>query len=325
MSVDKFGRHSSGQIYTEPGVSVRYVNNNFIRRDGSNEVEGDLSMNIHKITNLSDPENHQDATNKRFVENNFVGKNSTSRTIDAENMKITNLSEPIEPEDATTRGYVKNFTRNNFLRLDGTNNMEGDLNVDNKIINLSDPTDDGDVINKSYLESTTNNFLMRDGFDSMGGDLNLSNNKIVNVANPTSAQDAVTKHYADSRKPLIEIWAQENGPLNAGEYEWSFGSGDLYTLAKCGYCMPAAGRILRGSMSSVNGANASGDARVAIVINGQVTRNFITKLDGFYSFTDSPYYPPTELGMNDRINFQTKWNTANATNNIVSLLIELDL
>ena len=29
MSVDKFGRHSSGQIYTEPGVSVRYVNNNF--------------------------------------------------------------------------------------------------------------------------------------------------------------------------------------------------------------------------------------------------------------------------------------------------------
>ena len=55
MSVDKFGRHSSGQIYTEPGVSVRYVNNNFIRRDGSNEVEGDLSMNTHKITNLSEP------------------------------------------------------------------------------------------------------------------------------------------------------------------------------------------------------------------------------------------------------------------------------
>ena len=83
------------------------------------------------------------------------------------------------------------------------------------------------------------------------GDLNLSNNKIVNVANPTSAQDAVTKHYVDSRKPLITIWAQENGPLNDGEYEWSFGSGDLYTLAKCGYCMPTSGRILRGSLSSV--------------------------------------------------------------------------
>ena len=197
MSVDKFGRHSSGQIYTEPGVSVRYVNNNFIRRDGSNEVEGDLSMNTHKITNLS---------------------------------------EPIEPHDAKTRGYVKNFTRYNFLKLDGTNNMEGDLNADNhKIINLSDPSDDGDVINKSYLESATNNLFRRDGSDSIGGELNLSNNKIVNVTNPTLAQDAVTKHYADSRKPLI--WAQEVDPLNAGEYEWSFGSGDC-TYAECGYCMP---------------------------------------------------------------------------------------
>ena len=96
--------------------------------------------------------------------------------------------------------------------------MEGDLNVDNhKIINLSDPTDDGDVINKRYLESTT--------FRRDGADLNLSNNKIVNVANPTSDQDVTTKQYVDSRNPLITIWAQENGPLNAGEYEWSFGSG----------------------------------------------------------------------------------------------------
>ena len=68
MSVDKFGRHSSGQIYTEPGVSVRYVNNNFIRRDGSNEVEGDLSMNTHKITNLAEPINFRDAVNKRYVD-----------------------------------------------------------------------------------------------------------------------------------------------------------------------------------------------------------------------------------------------------------------
>ena len=68
MSVDKFGRHSSGQIYTEPGVSVRYINNNFIRRDGSNEVEGDLSMNTHKITNLAEPINFRDAVIKRYVD-----------------------------------------------------------------------------------------------------------------------------------------------------------------------------------------------------------------------------------------------------------------
>ena len=281
MSVDKFGRHSSGQIYTEPGVSVRYVNNNFIRRDGSNEVEGELSMNNHKLVNLS---------------------------------------EPTEAQDAATRGYVKNFTRNNFLKIDGTNNMEGDLNVNNhKIINLSDPVDDGDVINKRYLESTT--------FRRDGEDLNLSNNKIVNLSEPNSDQDAATKQYVDSRKPLITIWAQENGPLNAGEYEWSFGSGDLYTLAKCGYCMPAAGRILRGSICSVTdtpNAGPSPTALVDITINGQRTRRGITKTNIDYSNT-TVFSPSIEVAQNDRINFKTIIDTPNAVNNIVSLLIELDL
>ena len=36
-----------------PGASVRYVNNNFIRRDGYNDVEGEISMNNHKLINLS--------------------------------------------------------------------------------------------------------------------------------------------------------------------------------------------------------------------------------------------------------------------------------
>ena len=281
MSVDKFGRQSSSQSSAmAPGASVRYVNNNFIRRDGSNDIEGELSMNNHKLVNLS---------------------------------------EPTEVQDAATRGYVKTFTRNNFLKIDGTNNMEGDLNVNNhNIINLSDPVDDGDVITKSYLESTT--------FRRDGGDLNLNNNKIVNLSEPNSDQDAATKQYVDSRKPLITIWAQENGPLNSGEYEWSFGSGDLYTLAKCGYCMPAAGRILRGSLSSVTDSPNSGPSPPAIVeiaINGQRTRTAITK-DTDYSNT-TVFSPSIEVAQNDRINFRTVVDTANAVNNIVSLLIELDL
>ena len=56
MSVDKFGRQSSGQSSAmEPGASARYVNNNFIRRDGSNDVEGEINMNNHKLINLSEP------------------------------------------------------------------------------------------------------------------------------------------------------------------------------------------------------------------------------------------------------------------------------
>ena len=183
--------------------------------------------------------------------------------------------------------------------------------------------DDGDVINKRYLESTTNNLFRRDGSDSIGGELNLSNNKIVNVSEPTSDQDAVTKNYVDSRKPLITIWAQENGPLNSGQDEWSFGGGE-YTPTNCGYCMPASGRILRGSLCSVNVANTSALAVVSIVINGRVKNNHITKPSTAF-YNTRTYEPPIEVAQNDRINFLTNLDYSNATNTIVSLLIELDL
>ena len=241
MSVDKFGRHSTSQVFLEPAVSSRFISNNYLRRDGSNDVQGEINMNNHKL----------------------VG-----------------LSEPTESQDAGTRGYIKNFTRNNFLKRDGTNNMEGDLD--------------------------------------------LSINKITNVADPSDGGDAVTKRYADSRKPLITIWAQEAAPLNKNQYEWSFGSGD-YTPEKCGYCMPASGRILSGSITSVSESGAAGYAEVNIIVNGQGEGNYLIKPTTAYSFTRDYRADPTELAQNDRINFQTAENTPDATNTIVSLLIELDL
>ena len=283
MSVDKFGRYSSGQSSAmTPGASARYVNNNFLRRDGSNDVQGELNMNNHKL----------------------VG-----------------LTEPTESQDAATRGYIKNFTRNNFLKLDGTNNMAGGLDLNNnKITNIADPTEDDDAINKRYLESATNNFLRRNG-----GDLNLDNNKIVNLSEPTGVRDATTKQYVDSRKPLIAIWAQENGPLNSGEHEWSFGSGDLYTHANCGFCMPASGRIIRGSLSSVGeSGGTAGHVMVRIVKNGRVVGSAIAKIAAQYSTTRT-FTTNIELAKNDRINFKTGFNTPDAVNTIASLLIELDL
>ena len=40
MPVDKFGRDNSIQSNISSGVSVRYVNNNFLRRDGTNNAVG---------------------------------------------------------------------------------------------------------------------------------------------------------------------------------------------------------------------------------------------------------------------------------------------
>ena len=131
----------------------------------------------------------------------------------------------------------------------------------------------------------------------------------------------------DSRtKPVITIWAQKKGRLNSGNYEWSFGGGDTFRFG--GYCMPASGRILRGSISSTNedsgpDATSADRASVSIVINGQTTSNIIIKPAGKYSFTTT-FTLPVEVAKNDAINFYTNTNSK-MTCHIVSLLIQLDL
>ena len=149
----------------------------------------------------------------------------------------------------------------------------------------------------------------------------MNNNKITGLADPTNAQDVVTKLYADSRKPVITIWAQEVGNLTARQFEWSFGGGN--TPEKMGYCMSTSGRILRGSLSSINNNNRKGLALVNVVINGQVNSQLILKPNGAYSHT-TVFNPPIAVSRDDIINFRTHAD-ATADNSIASLLIELDL
>ena len=89
--------------------------------------------------------------------------------------------------------------------------------------------------------------------------------------------------------------------------------------------MPAAGKILRGSLSSVSESRLSERAIVNIVINGRVDiSNQIVKPDGSYSNT-TVFNPPIRVAQNYHINFKTFVGASDDTNNIVSLLIELDL
>ena len=77
--------------------------------------------------------------------------------------------------------------------------------------------------------------------------------------------------------------------------------------------MPAAGRILRGSVSSVNGPDTSGNAGVHIGINGRILIcHNIMKLAELYSET-VVFSPSIEVVQNYRITFQTSGPTSNAT------------
>ena len=54
MPVDKIGRMSDAKT-KDTGVSLTYINNNYIRRDRDTPVSGSINMNGNTLFNVSDP------------------------------------------------------------------------------------------------------------------------------------------------------------------------------------------------------------------------------------------------------------------------------
>ena len=98
-----------------------------------------------------------------------------------------------------TKGYVDSHSTNeNYLKVDGSNMMTGDLNMnEQRVKNTLDPSDEQDTVNKRYLESQLTDYLKRDGQPPMTFNLNMDNYKIVNLNEPTLNSDATTKKYVD--------------------------------------------------------------------------------------------------------------------------------
>lgn len=159
--------------------------------------------------------------------------------------------------------------------------------------------------------------------DTMSGDLYMGDHRIKEVADPAEPQDAATKKYVDNRKPLITVWAEENGSMAKDEYEWSFGNGAAGGNADRGYPMLAAGRVLRMGLAVSGSAPAA--ASVNVVANRVVYMSYgVTKPSDQNSGT-SIFRIPLELARGDRVNFRSASTNSGVTTAVVSLLIELDL
>ena len=67
MPVDKFGRMSDAKT-KDTGVSLTYINNNYIRRDGGTPVSSSIDMRGNTLYNVSDPVNPQDVATKKYAD-----------------------------------------------------------------------------------------------------------------------------------------------------------------------------------------------------------------------------------------------------------------
>ena len=167
---------------------------------------GHYDMINKKLRNVGVPSANTDAATKKYVDDNCSGSPSTSRLtvdsdIDMKNNKIVNLKPPTDQTDAVNKKYVddsKVYGRD-FLKLDGTRKMTGNLDMDNnRIYNLPAPTN---IKQPTPLGFTDFKYLHVAGTNKMTNNLNMDNKKIINLRPPTSNTDATTKKYVDDSIP----------------------------------------------------------------------------------------------------------------------------
>ena len=229
MPVDKFGRMSDTKT-TDSGVSLTYINNNYVRSDGGTPLTGSLDMKGNTIYNVADPVNPQDVATKVYVDNTkgsgVIGRKIGDAVSIKENMdfmgkqKIKNLPDPVNDHDAATKEYVD--TKTELGNID----MEGQFTI----LNVKTPINDNHITDKKYVDDNAafvfrnneyyakGNIFLRDGEAStkkyvddslanhfidendniaFGRDVDMEGNKIFALPEPDQDSDPATKKYVD--------------------------------------------------------------------------------------------------------------------------------
>ena len=337
MPVDKFGRMSDTKT-RDTGVSLTYINNNYIRSDGSTPVSGSINMNGNTLYNVPDPVNPQDVatkeyadtTNKTFV--HFEEKYLAVGDLSMGGRRLNNVGMPIENHQASNKFYVDTVVEtatagDKALRKiqDGIFSSTDDIDMNgNSIIGLPNPIDRDAAANKNNVDNGGAITKLPNGAFTAVSDIDFNGFSLKNIPEPIDGKDAVNKAYVDDRtiqpaapiKPIITVWAEEKGPLGNGHYEFSFGNGSSGSEhAYGGYCMSAPGRIIRGSLTVTESRNIlSDEVKVNIVVNGkeQVNQSIVKKSGDICSCTI--FRDPIEINQCDIINFISRTANNKITN-----------
>ena len=218
MPVDKFGRMSDLKT-KDTGVSLTYINNNYVRSDGETPLTGSLNMRGNTLYNVADPVNPQDVVTKVYVDNTkgsgVIGRKVGDAVSIKENLdflgkqRIKNLPDPVndhdavtkkyvDEKDAVTKKYIDDKTKNLFI--DENDNIAFGLNVDmegNQILGLPEPVQDSDPATKKYVDDLQNQYIDKRGNIKFGRNINLDNKRIFALKDPKKDYEATNKKYVD--------------------------------------------------------------------------------------------------------------------------------
>ena len=224
MPVDKFGRMSDLKT-KDTGVSLTYINNNYVRSDGETPLTGSLDMRGNTLYNVADPVNPQDVVTKVYVDNTkgsgVIGRKTGNGVSIKENLdflgkqRIKNLPDPVNEKDAVTKEYVDTTTAP-FLKLDQTKyNTKGDIDMGDQftVLNVKTPIDDNHITNKKYVDEMDNlksAFAFKNGAYYAKGGIIMRKNKLGGLREPLQDGEAANKKYVDDTTKNLFIDENDN-------------------------------------------------------------------------------------------------------------------
>ena len=217
MPVDKFGKMSDTKT-RDTGVSLTYINNNYIRSDGNTPVSGSIDMRGNTLYNVSDPVNPQDVATKEYTDNirevKWVkrkqdGTYAIKTDLDMNDKRLKNIPPPIEDADAVnkvyadtlsdvTKRYVNSVTP--FINQQNQYTATNNINMrDFTLQNVGEPTNAKDVATKGYVDNSGGGaFEVKNGGYEAKGGLYLRKNKLGGLREPVQDGEAANKRYVDN-------------------------------------------------------------------------------------------------------------------------------
>ena len=221
MPVDKFGRMSDVKT-KDTGVSLTYINNNYIRNDGSTPVSGSIDMRGNTLYNVSNPVNPQDVATKEYADKVGGGETAIIKTrygtygskgnIDMRGYTLMNVLEPADAQDVATKKSVDSANRA-FIYGEGKYLAAGEVSMGGRRLdNVGMPIENHQASNKFYVDTLVEAATagdkalskIQDGIFASAGDIDMGGNSITGLPNPVDRDSAASKNYVDNGGAIIK-------------------------------------------------------------------------------------------------------------------------
>ena len=222
MPVDKFGTMSDTKT-RDTGVSLTYINNNYIRSDGTTPVSGSIDMRGNTLYNVSDPVNSQDVATKKYADKVGGGEAAIIKTrygtygalgnIDMRSYTLTNVLDPADTQDVATKQYVDTANRA-FIYGEGKYLAAGEVSMGGKRLeNVGTPLENFQATNKFYVDTLVETATagdkalrkLQDGIFISTGEIDMGGNSITGLPNPIDRDAAANKNYVNNGGAITKL------------------------------------------------------------------------------------------------------------------------